>query len=780
MKKYKVSLITLIITFIIAVCSLAVTLTASAARVIDLNGSTVFYAVNGASVTAYRETVGQTATDYAMFSLGEESDKVTFRKNLAYSWYEKDANAVGAQNQGKNVMFNLELGFDGVNFERFSVKFESQQANKTEKGVSVNYVTFVKVATDKVSVIIGDDDNAQVVSGANQYAVKDSNGNPTKFVIEFVEYADGGYTVKVSNGNAEQTGRFENVGGTYAKYVSSSNKNPVTPLTFAATFADGATAPANMVLYSMNGQSFKLSNVNGTANGNLTSGQVEDNAAPVVCFNETVSFLEFGEEIDLDYTVIDVLASSPRATVYYYVLNAQMASNANFGYNVTVKEAEGDDNLTSPFSKVTTSDNIIMLESDYLPQSLVNANDGFKAYALAKVYLNVTDVLGSNGVANDVFVDWYVDGANLKYNVNGSDFMMVATDDEGVSYASQATNNAQYLAGVESFENAYQAEIDALSANQKLYAGSQNYVYLPSLENYFADNFDAYEDLTFSIYYYNSAQRTNTGLKSSELAINIAEEGFYTFTVFATDRAENKMWYIDADGELKEFASSEIWTMYGDDELSDYLPWFTFEVDYKSATIEEVESRPSGYVGTTYDDIEFEINGIANSYETAYYLYLFDRDAYTAEVGAITYKEFVEKVDELYADPDTFGYFTTIKALADMEEGDPYYDKFKAYKWNKTSLSFVPQDDNSFYAVRLTVTDVNTSEEVTKLMAIRVSAKADALMGENEWLKNNITSIVLFCISGACAVAIVVLLAVKPKNVDLDALDVKTGKKNKK
>lgn len=778
MRKYKISLITLMIIFVTAICSLAFSISASAARVVDLNGSTVFYAVNGASVTAFRETVGQDNTDYAMFSFGEDDDKVTFRKNLAYSWFEKDE-SVTNKNIGKNVKFSLTLGFDGVDFDRFSIKFESQQSSKTESGVSTNYVTFVKVGEDKVSVVIGASDNAQVSASAHQFNVLDGNNNPVKFTVSFGDYSNGGYEVSVSDGDYSQNGKFENVGGTYAKYVSSSNKSPVTPLTFYATFDDNqANEVANMVLYSMNGQSFKLLNVNTEDDGSLTSGQVEDTAAPVVCFNESVSYVKMGDKLDLDYTVIDVLASSPRTTVYYYVLTGDMAENADFGYDVTVAQSEENDGLVSPFSKVTSSDTVEMnVENGYKITQWNSSVSSYKAYGLIKVYLNVTDVIGTNGIKSDVFLDWYVDSVDTKYTVNGSDFIAVAEDNQGISYSPVSNDLTEYVDAVESIRAEYQAKIDAAISDKTLYAGSKNYFYLPSLEGCFADNLDAYTDLKFSIYYYSSSQKSNTALSSSALAIPIAESGSYVFTVFVTDRNGNDMWYKDNNGEVQTFNGSDVWTMFGDEDKIDCLPWFEFEVEYTPASIEPVESRPSGYVGTTYDSIEFEINGVSSSYNTEYYLYLFDRENYTKDVGTITYKEFVEKVDELYADSDTRAYFTTIKALAEMQEGDPYYEQFKDYKWNKTSLSFVPQDDNSFYAVRLTVTDKDTDVQTTKLMAIRASAKAESLMGENEWLKNNLTSIILFSVSGVCLIAIIILLVIKPKNVDLDKIEIKSKKK---
>ena len=54
------------------------------------------------------------------------------------------------------------------------------------------------------------------------------------------------------------------------------------------------------------------------------------------------------------------------------------------------------------------------------------------------------------------------------------------------------------------------------------------------------------------------------------------------------------------------------------------------------------------------------------------------------------------------------------------------------------------------------------------------------LKGESEWLKNNLTSIILLSVAGVCLIALIVLLIIKPKDKgDIDAVYTKVEEKSK-
>ncbi|MCH5164564.1 MAG: hypothetical protein J1F36_06065, partial [Clostridiales bacterium] len=152
-------------------------------------------------------------------------------------------------NSYNHGLFNMEIGFKrdrkeggtdllALPFEKFIITFESQQYSKTEDGKTVNYIIFFPEGEDGVKVAITDDKDIDA-SKASETVLNRDHIN-----IKFVEAEDGlyhesgVYHVVVSNGEENEVeGDFENIGGNYAKY-SSSSTTPVYPLIFNAEFLD--------------------------------------------------------------------------------------------------------------------------------------------------------------------------------------------------------------------------------------------------------------------------------------------------------------------------------------------------------------------------------------------------------------------------------------------------------------------------------------------------------------------------------------------------------------
>ena len=66
-------------------------------------------------------------------------------------------------------------------------------------------------------------------------------------------------------------------------------------------------------------------------------------------------------------------------------------------------------------------------------------------------------------------------------------------------------------------------------------------------------------------------------------------------------------------------------------------------------------------------------------------------------------------------------------------------------------------------------------------MGISASVKVEALKGEDTWLQDNMTSIILLCVAGASLIGIVLLLVIKPKEQgDIDEVLANNAPKNKK
>lgn len=550
-------------------------------------------------------------------------------------------------------------------FETFTIKFQSQQYSATEDGVTTNYIRFIAADSSTstnsgdsssscagVYVVIGDEDVADYtlddIKNVNSEGTSTSCNlltNLNSITISFVSYSRGTYTVVVTDGTyvnvvdssteestyststCEQTkklsdgttciktdgstiveGTFTNVGGSYAKYVSSSSGTSVIPLTYSATFPEyndpsssSDTYAAQMVLYSFNGQSFES-----TTSGSSTPA-VSDNTSPVVCLDEVVTTLRYGHAIDIGYTVIDMLATSPKSTLYYYVLSSEMVSAGssststssattscstctssgtctastcttctattaassstsgttyNYGYNST-------DGLNSAFVEVTSSTtaNVIRESGSYTGDYSYAC--GCKdttgdAYAYVKIYIYVADSSSTTaGYANTdyVSIDWYIDSDSLAY-INDTPFIKAVNDTEGATYVYNASDNTaaeeeekeeeeeesttNYTDIVSQIVTGYNAAVEAAIAEQGASAGDGNYLYLPSFEDYVSDNYTDYTSLTFSIYYLaGDDYGSSTSLSYNELTIELDNEGDYKFIIYVTDSSGNKMWYLN-------------------------------------------------------------------------------------------------------------------------------------------------------------------------------------------------------------------------------------------
>ena len=783
---------------------------AKADRQVSISGSSIFITTSDAKVWANRIGEGETAEDYTMFVLTADGDAVNFRQNLAYRWVqnvaaqseEDDAAIIFEKQEG---WFNMEIGFSdngsGLGFEKYILTFESQQYTQTKDGKSTNYLVFEPSESDdkkvKVSVAHREDDDEDADEAISR-AVEIGEVNYDRIKIEFTAQSEGTYTLSVG-GLTHNELVFTNIGKTYSKR-SSSTVTPVTPLSFTAKFKEGEENAednhgyALMTLYNLNGQSFKVTGakeVTDDGGKHYSGGTVNDDTPPVLCLDKGVPFLKYNGEISFDYTVIDVLTSSPSLTTSYFMLTDSQAKDSAF----KPEEYKEDGGI---YRKVTDSDDQYMIphKEHYLPTAAdydtAVYDDNFEVKAAVKVVLKLTDTTSTNGQSTYVLLDWFVDDDYL-INLGGDEnkaYIAVTTDKLGASYAytqNGQSNPDESNADWENLKKDYQAEVDKAAKNLK--AGSKNYFYLPSVKSLLGDNSTAYEDLTFSIYYNNGSQQQNSNKKSNELSINVNKPGKYIFTVYATDAAGNQMYYYKnsgGEGEKKEFTTGEIWNMYNEKENTEYedmrkyLPWFEFDVAISEISIDDPEEQSTAYVGSTYTPDSFEINGV--SYNTEYALYQFENSLYAKDNGgvAMTYEDFIAGKDNLLK--NFRRYFTRIKPASELKEGTDDYDKFHDYNWNGSTLTFTPQSDNAFYLITCTANSQDDGQKAVANMGIAAAPKVDPIKGEDTWVQDNITSIVLLSIAGAALVGIVLLIFIKPKNKgDVDeAVFRSRPKRNKK
>ena len=366
-----------------------------------------------------------------------------------------------------------------------------------------------------------------------------------------------------------------------------------------------------------------------------------------------------------------------------------------------------------------------------------------------------------------------------------------------MTYATESETTLEaYKDRITAIEEDYQKKIDdAIAALEdgKLYAGSDNYFYLPAFE-YASDDYVYPTDLKYSIYYKAETSGSHTSLASNNLSIALTQPDVtYRFTIFVTDEFGSDMRYpdgVDEDGNIiwKTIAAGDIW----EEENAELLPFFEFEVSYKPATSEDPDDLSIAYVGSSYGGVSFDINGVDGTYTTSYRLYVFNRNEMNDELGLnLTYDEFVNNISALLNNTykegvNTRKYFTTVKPVAELNENDANYETMSAYNWSTSSTSFVPQSVDDFYVIELTLTDNRSQVSTLNYATVVASVETTALKGESDWLENNVASVILLSIAGVCLIALIVLLIVKPKDkgdIDmvLDAEDKKkSAKKSKK
>lgn len=789
MKKLKLSLLAVSAVCAVAASAMAFTTVAAADddyRNVTLNGTNVFYTgVDAASIATVRldDDSEDGYTDYTAFHMSD-GQSVTFRKNLAYNWWEADENGYGV-----NKKFEMTIGFEDISFSSYVIGFQSQQYNITEDGVSDNYLVF-KPSDGALELYISESE--EVAEDEEPSVVLEDYSSIT---VAFGQFADGDYSILV---NGEEEGLFVNVRENYASYVSSGD-SAATPITFTVHFDESAAddAAVDMIMYSLNGQSFEVFDAEYDDEGALSGGTIHDDKAPVVCLDTGLNYLTYGDEVDIDYTVIDVIASSPRSTVKYYVLTNAQFNSEDFEYNNTADEDE-------LFMEVTTSSDYRLLRDQYtyvpdLSDSGVVENElGYSTYGLVKVCLYVRDTTSSRAQTADVFMDWYVpqdykvDISTIKgvESTASSTFIRMLEDAQGATYADESVVDLEtYKAYIARVQEEYQAKIDAYIADENVYpdglhASSESNLYLPDFSGYVTDNLGGYTDLKYSIYYRTSSTGSTTNLDYNALAMTVSEADVtYRFTIYVSDAAGNPMYYPDENGELQTISTENIW----DEDFAELLPFFEVSVDYRAATVEEPGTQSVGYVGSTYNSASFDIKGVSGTYSATYNLYIFDRDAFYAATGVeLSYNDVVDNAYALFFDSyedengntyeNTRQYFTLVTDEEDYED----------YEWNSTNVTFVPQDPSEFYVVRLTLKDTGLSNQVTdSFLVVRASARAAEIYGEDNWVQNNIASIVLFSVAGVFFITFVVLLIVKPKDkgdIDVIAADVeqKKAKKSKK
>lgn len=320
------------------------------------------------------------------------------------------------------------------------------------------------------------------------------------------------------------------------------------------------------------------------------------------------------------------------------------------------------------------------------------------------------------------------------YTVN-----VVARDQDG----DVTTGAPEYVANataIESFEKTFKKSL--ISGEDKdgnpvyVRLGTNEYLTLPSFENFVTDNDTSYQDLKYTVYYKTPDSESTY---SSALKIPLTTAGEYKFFVAFKDRCGNEMQKTDF---IKKDA-------FGNEVLNDakygaYV--FTFTIlDNSVMDVSAATSQGDGYVGISYTATDFEIS--ATGYTTKYELFYAESKDTPVSDWVKIYK--LSEVDK------------------DYNENGFTYEDLSAISYDG-SLTFIP-DRTGYYKITCTVSSSASSRAPVSATTTLISVleKPVEVKVDNHWFENNVWSVVFLSVGTLCLIGIIVLLCIKPK-VDLD------------
>lgn len=704
-----------------------------------VDNTSIFYSTNAENTT---ENGG-----YLTYLLDEDSDSVTFRRNLALKWFAP----AGEDSLDKTQeYFTLSLGFVNTDFESFSVALQTSQFSMSKEGKTTNTLTFTKNDSDGFTVSVNGNDTTTALTASQMESFTLSLGDDDTYG-SFGVYIDGSL---LTAANAEESVRFTNIGQYYARYASATATTPITPLTFSATGIGE------------NGAEFNIRSLNGQEMQTDAEGAIADTTAPVLVVNSDIRQIYFGTEIDFDTVSIDVCTSSGITTDEYYYYESLGA---------TVDEDNADATLV--YGGKTYAE----LASDtwFSPEDF----DENEAPQVSFAY-RVKE--GDNEAV--YLIDWSAQTNAEGYIpiVNANDVTETPST-TFVTYEKDGSGNITLNAPDQAQIGAYQKKVKAAAykdgdeANGSIQVGSGAYYYIPAFKEYIEDSTCGYTDMQFTVYYRTDSSTSVSTVSGSydELRIELTAEGSYQFRIVPTNSAGNDMVGIFASGtdDNPRYREAEISSSNVFDAKN--LATFEFSVQYNGPTIEKPEDDDdTGYVDATYTVDDFEIIGISDTYTTHYRLYYFEQ----TDTSRVYTPAELREADE-NGTLSQIGSWRAINVYDEtLDDEDPENDN--EYSWNPSStLSFIPQE-RGFYKVEVLVSTTNMGV-VKEARYIEIVSDADVIPGETYWLENNILSVVFLGVGILCLIGIVVILLIKPKNKAADAAsadkaELKEKRKNRK
>ncbi len=645
-------------------------------------------------------------------------------------------------------------------------------------------------------------------------------------------------------GTKEITLAFENIGANYATYTDKkvvplsiiSEKEENTDGEEETTELDSV-----VYLYELNNQ--KFDNIVTEKSGDKDVKKVPDTAAPVIVINDDIADgLLIGTAFAYyTPTVIDVMPNSDSkiTTRSFYQWNP---TDTSVIYNTEMKSShyfmETTYYLAEDGSMFATKTEAHDSGKKFQPTTVYKEN-GNQEFLSIK-YAVQDDSMEEAKTTKEYQLAWYADD-KAKETKDGIEYVYLNNKNEGATYKfltlldgkNVLTDEDGNVEGSAEYDETktlaaavaeYQIALE--TAATEAVAGSNSYIYFPSLAWLIDDN-NGYRNLKFVICY--KSPSSTTGKSTSQLSYNglrlsTTDEGYYEFKVYATDAAGNGMQYYH-DGELVTVNASNIWDI-------EEIPSFSYEIERKGVSIK----NDSDTTTKRKDDVEFKgkFSGFSDptvvgikSKKSAYALYKVDTSIYNDDLAAnkkhltssimagVTYASLKTDIDAEFKAGNIPGkgqYFDLylqlyVKRLAkalettpgekiDIEklafcfirideydssitEEDAEWDTNK-FKWNSSSKSFEAVERCEYLIFADYYEDGLATQRIAAYKVIEVEAEEDVNYIKTKWIKDNITSVVLFAIAGVMFVMIIVLLLIKPSDETLEDVEEAADEQNEK
>lgn len=761
--------------------------------------SDVFAAKNG--------TVEKSDSKVTQFNLSN-GGSAYIKRDVAFKWFENKAEA---------SYFSTSFTLTDDNFSSVTLAVDSPSAWATKDNKATNEVTFEKTSGGLEIYVNKSEAAANTANTENVAAATVSDYLNKKITVslsdvgcEYGQYKvliDVNGAVTLNDGqdaDDDYISRFVNVGQSYVEYSSS---NSVYPLTIKVDVPDDtATEEAEqtkILFHELNKQSFE----------NVTDeNKVTDTAPAVLVLKEEFSGFRLGTNFALSYDTVDVLAKSNevKATPEYYQYNPAHTEITYKSLNTSTVFMEtqmpNETPATTVFKKYNGKEFVSVRFTLSDGSFIEDNNDNNLQKPVYDLYWYAT----AEAQIADNFVPEVGTAEQPKYvlldrNESAPIYSHIELDDTNKTNKIDTANQAAFDAAVEVFQGKVDKE-----ANGK-YAGDKEDFALADLDKLISDN-DGYRNMKFTVSYYtpnSSAAESVTGSYNG-LEIPVASVGIYQFKVFAQDKSGNQMKYY-IDGELQTVTVANVWDI-------EEIPTFTFEVAKRQLKVEDSGSTvgkiDKEVLDTTYSLTSFDVSG-EESLSEDYVLYklkegdfnalgvkrdfnsvsfetLKDKidgalagSSWTAVLNGKTYQEFyLSLYCELLADGDTaladkiYACFEKVGVQGDhVNNAD---DRWEKYEWNPDAKTFKTVEAGKYFIFADLWENNMPARRVTAYKVIEVSDKIDEIAGVNDWIENNLVSVILFAVAGVMLILIIVLLLIKPSDETLEDVSEKAAKEKTK